>query len=388
MRGTSAGPEAVVLLKVCTKEELTGPEYVFQLSQLMLEARLAFATVRLETVDADAPVLPPTGDSRVLLVGPGAVVVGRRSLEALGAELDQGAPLAIPYALASTSYVHERQILTRRGFERAETDLLKASVPPAVPTQSQLPVCLFSAAEFARWISMYGAPAVLTDPGCADPAGVSERAAFTGLCHPFIDYYGEVRDDILPFVPRNAREVLEVGCGRGMTGALLQDQLGCLVTGVELNSVAAEDARHRLHRVLQGDVLEQDPGGDFDVVLALELFEHLTDGDAFLEWARRALAPGGLIIMSLPNVGYWSVVEDLLAGRWDYLPIGLLCFTHYRFFTRTTLEEWLRRCGFERFTVTPQTTPLPEVFAGNLNGLELDRESLSTTGFYVVVEVD
>jgi hypothetical protein len=80
------------------------------------------------------------------------------------------------------------------------------------------------------------------------------------------------------------------------------------------------------------------------------------------------------------------VVEDLLAGRWDYLPIGLLCYTHYRFFTRRTLEDWLRRSGLERFTLHPQRTELPARFAQLPAPFEVDRESLGTKGFYVVVE--
>ena len=51
------------------------------------------------------------------------------------------------------------------------------------------------------------------------------------------------------------------------------------------------------------------------------------------------VTPGGRLVLSVPNVGHWAVVEDLLAGRWDYLPIGLLCYTHYRFFTRRTLAD-------------------------------------------------
>ena len=66
---------------------------------------------------------------------------------------------------------------------------------------------------------------------------------------------------------------------------------------------------------------------------------------------RRLLRPGGRIVLSIPNVGHYSVVEDLLAGRWDYLPIGLLCYTHFRFFTRATLASWLERLGFSRYQI-------------------------------------
>ena len=136
--------------------------------------------------------------------------------------------------------------------------------------------------------------------------------------------------------------------------------------------------------MLQGDVETLDLEGRYDAVIALELVEHLVDSESFLARVRGLLAPGGRAIFSIPNVGHWSIIEDLLAARWDYLPIGLLCYTHYRFFTRRSLGDWLRRSGIERFELIPQRTELPERFAG-LAGFETDPESLSTKGFYVIV---
>jgi SAM-dependent methyltransferase len=193
-----------------------------------------------------------------------------------------------------------------------------------------------------------------------------------------------VRDDVLPFVPATARDVLEIGCGRGLTGELLQRTLGCRVTGVELNPEVAADAARRLHAVHAGDVETLALAGEFDAVLALELFEHLTHNERFLARARELLRPGGRLVLSVPNVGHWAVVEDLLAGRWDYLPIGLVCYTHYRFFTRRTLADWLARGGFERFEIVPQTTELPGRFLHLPAAFGIDRESLATKGFYVV----
>jgi 2-polyprenyl-3-methyl-5-hydroxy-6-metoxy-1,4-benzoquinol methylase len=221
-----------------------------------------------------------------------------------------------------------------------------------------------------------------------------------GLCHRFADYYGQAREDVVDLLAAEgilgaaggeAFRVLEVGCGRGATGRILEERLGCRVTGVELNPVVARAAARHLHRVVAGDfqqvAAELAADEPFDALVALELFEHLTDQDGFLELARRLLRPGGRIVLSVPNVGHYSVVEDLMAGRWDYLPIGLLCHTHYRFFTRHTLEDWLGRCGFRALRLVPQETELPERWrhpAAAPDGLEVDAESLRTKGFYVV----
>ena len=89
----------------------------------------------------------------------------------------------------------------------------------------------------------------------------------------------------------------------------------------------------------------------------------------------------------MPNVGHYSIVEDLLAGRWDYVPMGLLCYTHFRFFTRATLESWIERAGFSSYEIVAQKGELPARLAALETVLEVDRESLATTGFYVVVSV-
>lgn len=87
-----------------------------------------------------------------------------------------------------------------------------------------------------------------------------------------------------------------MGCGPGVTGRLIQERLGCRVTGVELNPVVAREAARHLHRVLQGDVQTLDLDGRYDAVIALELVEHLVDSESFLARVRALLAPGGRAI--------------------------------------------------------------------------------------------
>jgi hypothetical protein len=120
-------------------------------------------------------------------------------------------------------------------------------------------------------------------------------------------------------------------------------------------------------------------------VVASELFEHLTEQDVFLDRLRRWLRHGGLAVLSVPSVGHHSVVGDLLAGRWDCLPVGLLCFTHFRFFTRRTLEDWITAAGLHDFEIIPQRTEAADWLEGLPAALQIDMESLTTQGFYVVI---
>ncbi len=355
----------LLILKALEPDSAHAPEFQYLLSYCVLQAREVFERVEL-AMQGEEPPAERRFDA-VLVLSSANVLLARRSLAAMRDRLLAGAAEVRPYRLSDFAsaggLAGQPPVYTLRGYERVESFFLdeaggKAPLPPSSDA--------VSLQTFDRF------------------RGGDGEVSYAGLCHEFIDYYGEVRDDILPFLPEGAREVLEVGCGRGVTGRLLQERLGCRVTGVELNPVVAREAARHLHRVIQGDVQMLDLPGPYDAVLALELVEHLPEAEGFLTRIRQLLAPGGRALFSIPNVGHWSIAEDLLAGRWDYLPIGLLCYTHYRFFTRRTLSDWLRRCGIERFELIPQRTELPDRFAA-LPGFETDLESLSTKGFYVVV---
>jgi 2-polyprenyl-3-methyl-5-hydroxy-6-metoxy-1,4-benzoquinol methylase len=349
----------LLVLKSFSGESAESPEFQYLLSHCLLEAREVFERVEL-AIAGEGPVTEERRFDAVLLLSSSNVLLCRRSLAAMRERLDAGAQEVRPYRLADADLA--APIYTLRGYELAEHSFLERGPADTPQNSSRQPVTLLRSSSDGSEI------------------------AYAGLFHEFIDYYGEVRSDVLSFVPSHAREVLEVGCGRGVTGRLLQETLGCRVTGVELNPVVAREAARHLHRVVQGDIQELEIAGGYDAVLALEVVEHLVEVEGFLGRLRGLLAPGGRAILSIPNVGHYSVVEDLIAGRWDYLPIGLLCYTHYRFFTRRTLADWLRRSGIRNFEIVPQRTELPERLRELRGGFETDLESLATKGFYVLIE--
>lgn len=146
------------------------------------------------------------------------------------------------------------------------------------------------------------------------------------------------------------RRVLDVGCSTGYLARALADQ-GCTVTGVEYDQEAAERARPVLDELVVADLERDDLAGlfaegtTFDVVVFGDVLEHLRDPEAVLASAVRLLAPGGSVVISVPNVTHGSLRLALLQGRWDYRETGLLDRTHIRFFTRESLAELLRGAG-------------------------------------------
>ncbi|MFO1186414.1 MAG: methyltransferase domain-containing protein [Alphaproteobacteria bacterium] len=86
--------------------------------------------------------------------------------------------------------------------------------------------------------------------------------------------------------------------------------------------------------------------GPFDCILCLDVLEHLVDPWRVVGALHGQLAPGGVIVASIPNVQHHSVVRALMTGGWRYDPEGgLLDETHLRFFTRSTAIELMTSSG-------------------------------------------
>lgn len=97
------------------------------------------------------------------------------------------------------------------------------------------------------------------------------------------------------------------------------------------------------------------PYGDaeFDMVLGMEIFEHLAlDPHFFLSQAARVLRPGGRIILTTPNVGSHRGVQKMLNGQSPYsfglfVPTGGVYGRHNREYTPREVEALAHSAGFE-----------------------------------------
>jgi 2-polyprenyl-3-methyl-5-hydroxy-6-metoxy-1,4-benzoquinol methylase len=159
------------------------------------------------------------------------------------------------------------------------------------------------------------------------------------------DYFGNARQDIRPLLSGVADTVLEVGCGSGGTLRWLKETGQCKKAyGIELFEDSAMLAKRYADAVVQGDAEQlidttfQDQ--TFDLILCLDVLEHMVDPWTFVRKLSRLLAPNGRIVFSIPNVRNLKVLLPLLfLGRWRYEERGILDRTHLRFFTRQTAME-------------------------------------------------
>jgi SAM-dependent methyltransferase len=159
-------------------------------------------------------------------------------------------------------------------------------------------------------------------------------------------YYVQARPEVAALVPAACRRVLDVGCGAGHLGRLLKER-GHHVTGLELVPEAAAEARTRLDLVVTADVEAGLPfdADSFDAVIFADLLEHLVDPWRVLREAAAVLAPGGVVVASVPNVQNLDVLRRLLRGRWDYRERGILDRGHLRFFTLSTIRDLFAQAG-------------------------------------------
>lgn len=162
-------------------------------------------------------------------------------------------------------------------------------------------------------------------------------------------YYRGERPEVMRIVPDSAMRILEIGCGAGVTSRMLKENNGAReLVGVEYDAVAAKEASKYMDRVFCGDVEKLNlpyPAGYFDCIIYADVLEHLRDPEKLLKKHKRLLSKNGVMVMSIPNTRHFSLVNQLMEGRWTYEECGLLDSTHIRFFTLSEIKEMLSRCG-------------------------------------------
>ena len=161
-------------------------------------------------------------------------------------------------------------------------------------------------------------------------------------------YYAFVRRDIETLLPADYARVLEVGCGSGNTLRWLRDRRPhALTIGVELNDAVAGELRANASEAHIGDAGRPPEGlAPVDLMLFLDVLEHFANPQAVLANYLPLLAPGGTLIVSLPNIAHYGVSVPLLfKRRFEYTDAGVLDRTHLQFFTAESAVALLNRCG-------------------------------------------
>jgi SAM-dependent methyltransferase len=252
------------------------------------------------------------------------------------------------------SVLHQTHLSLKRELERLRTAPVSgaAAVPVAVAgAPGQVPAAV---AAIGTSASSAGAPAHGTDFQQAGATTI-DSYKYVGFEERFRGSTEEIRRRLLDYLPlfEGARDVLDVGCGRGEFLDLLREH-GVHARGLDLNHEMVEVCRERGFQVDEGDALgflESLPDGALGGLFAAQVVEHLQPDYLLrlLDVAYHKLRPGSKIVLETINPACWyaffqSYVRDL---------------THVRPVHPETLGYFLEASGFQRVRVDYRA-PLPD----------------------------
>jgi SAM-dependent methyltransferase len=136
--------------------------------------------------------------------------------------------------------------------------------------------------------------------------------------------------------------LLDVGCGGGLLLGMMRER-GFRVTGMDISPQAAAIAWKRQRVPALAGLLERCPlrPRSFSCVTMFHVLEHLIDPGAYLDAARELLAPGGCLVVQVPNADCWQF--GLLGRAWNGVDVP----RHLWDFRLRDLERLLAASGFE-----------------------------------------
>ncbi len=169
------------------------------------------------------------------------------------------------------------------------------------------------------------------------------------------DYHAHLRSEIFPYLPEKACRVIDFGGGYGATLSHVRQKTGASFAMVADLFEPEQASADGVDQFAQGDLndlsfVEQvlADNGPFDLMLCLDVLEHLVDPWAFLDIAQKFLNPGGTVVASIPNVNHVSaLIPLLLSGNWTLTDKGILDRTHLRFFVKQTALDLMKTGDLE-----------------------------------------
>jgi GT2 family glycosyltransferase/2-polyprenyl-3-methyl-5-hydroxy-6-metoxy-1,4-benzoquinol methylase len=162
--------------------------------------------------------------------------------------------------------------------------------------------------------------------------------------------------------------VLELGCASGYMTRYMKEELNCRVVCIEIDEDAASLAAPFCEKMVVGDVetldfKEAGLNDRYDIIIMADILEHLKDAQGLLAKLRKYLAPGGFLLISIPNGAHGSVALEFLDGKVQYRDTGLLDNTHLHFFDKDNFTRMMDTAGYlvshlDRVIVHPKDTEI------------------------------
>ena len=144
--------------------------------------------------------------------------------------------------------------------------------------------------------------------------------------------------------------VLDLGCGNGSLSHVIAEH-GCEVVGIDTSApgITISSQSFPECQFIQADIYElpdTDMLHSFDIVLAVEVIEHLLYPKELAKNAQKCLKPGGRLIITTPYHGYLKNLALAVTGKLDQHFTVLWDNGHIKFFSVETLTKLLTKEGY------------------------------------------
>lgn len=161
-----------------------------------------------------------------------------------------------------------------------------------------------------------------------------------------------VRPVLNKWIPANKRiKLLDLGCGNGvLTSQLATGAIECTGTDHSKTGIIIAQNNFPYVEFFQSNIEQNLPSvhfKEYDLVISIEVIEHLLLPRELFSRAKEALKPGGSLIISTPFHGYWKNLALALTNNFDAHWHPLRDYGHIKFFSLNTIKELFREEGFE-----------------------------------------
>ncbi len=195
--------------------------------------------------------------------------------------------------------------------------------------------------------------------------------------------FKSVLKTILPFFKgQKNKKLLEIGSAYGYFLDEAKEYFDCY--GIEINQEGVETSNKRGLKVFQGELTDSilEKTGKVDVVVMLDVIEHLTDPLTVVKKLYENMNPGGIILIVTGN--HDSILSTMMGDKWRLMTPP----QHTFFFSTKTLKALVTKAGFEiRSNSAPwKTIPMGLAFyqVGSRIGLRIKRlERINSVGIPV-----
>lgn len=163
-------------------------------------------------------------------------------------------------------------------------------------------------------------------------------------------YSNSGNESVLSLIPKSAKFILDIGCGRGDNATKLKKK-GYIVDGITLSQQEADEAIPYMRNVYIFNLENGLPpliieSKKFDVVICSHVLEHICYPQNLLSDIKKILSENAILIIALPNLMNYKSRIELIKGNFHYQDSGVWDYTHFRWYTFNSGIELLKNNGF------------------------------------------